>query len=166
MKTYYITPPNTCCLVESPSGSIIYTQNFSGPIEATDDATFEEFLTPEDALARAKEIDPNYDANNILGPLTVTLVSTSDLTPTVIAGNDITMSMEAECPEASVTYLWKDPDYQIIPGATGSSLTLSKVTSQQAGTYTGIGYAQNAIGQSGTAVAQFNLTVVETGTSL
>lgn len=159
MKTYYITPPNTCCLVINLD-SIVYTQNFDGPIEAVDEASFEEFLTPDDALIRAKEIDPSYPADNILGYLTVTLVSTSDLAPVATAGDNVTMSIEVECADSVITYEWKGPDGAIIPDATSSSLTLTKVTSEQAGYYTGIANAENAKGQTGVNGAQFHLSVV------
>ncbi len=159
METYYITPPNTCCLTYNDN-SIIYTQNFSGPIEVVEGGTFEQFLTPDDAAARAKEIDPNYDVNTILGPLAPTVTSTSDLNPTVSKNDDIAFICEIECDGLPITYTWYDSEGQVIPGATTDTYTILEATETDAGQYSCTGTAENAKGQTGINGVLFTLTVL------
>jgi hypothetical protein len=159
MQTFYITPPNTCCLVFNEHG-ITYTQNFDGPIEVVDGSTFEEFLTPDDALVRAKELDPDYPANSILGPLTVTVVDSSDSTPTVSKGDDVTLFCQVECGDLPITYTWYDPEGQIISGATTDTYTILQAKETDAGIYNCGGTAENAKGQTGVDGATFKLTVL------
>ena len=159
MKTYYITSPNTCCLTVAGQ-SITYTQNFNGPVEVVDSGSFEEFLTPDDALARAREIDPSYPANVILGPLTATVTNSSDPNPTVSKNDDVTFLCEIECEGLPITYSWTGADGALIPEANTDTLTLLSVSPEQEGTYTCIGSAENAKGQTGAAGVAFTLTVL------
>jgi hypothetical protein len=166
MQTFYILPPNTCSLTYGES-SFTYTQNFDGPIPASDDCVFEEFLTPNDALIRAKEIDPSFDPSIILGGLFVTFDSVSDPYPVSYEGTDVTFTAEATYDDLTVSYAWFDPNNEAIPGETSSSYTLLNVNQNQAGEYTCIASAENEIGQRGKAPAFFSLTVlsnIPTGT--
>jgi hypothetical protein len=161
MQTFIITPPNTCCLTYQ-TNSIVFVQNWTDPIEVADDVTFEEFLTPDDALARAKGLDPNYDSNIILGPLELTPVSYSDLDPVVSKDDDVTMYIEVTCsdPAATITYTWYDPEGQIIPGATTGTYTILQVKESDAGKYICQVAAENEKGQTGGLGPVFNLTVL------
>jgi hypothetical protein len=159
MNTYFITAPNTCCLVHD-SASVIYTQNYTGPIEVPGTSTFEEFLTPDDALVRAKELDPNYDSNNILGPLDAQVISSSDLEPVVSKNDDIAFICEVECDGLPITYTWTGPNGAVIPGATSDTYTILEATETDAGQYSCIGTAENAKGQTGVNGALFTLTVL------
>jgi hypothetical protein len=159
MQTFYITPPDVCSLAYSEN-NIVYTQYYDGPIEVPDEATVEQFLTPDDALVRAKEIDPNYDANNILGALNAQVISSSDPNPVVFKNEDVTMSCQVECEGLPITYTWTGPDGAVIPGATTDTYTILQAKETDAGRYTCTGSAENAKGQTGTAEVTFTLTVL------
>ena len=64
MKTYQVEPPYVCGLVISPRGFAFV--NIVDPNTYTygkDDTLFEQFLTVEEAIARAKELDPYVDTS-------------------------------------------------------------------------------------------------------
>lgn len=62
MKQFTITPPNKCGLVVTPIG-VVYSDAVGAIIYVKDGATFEEFLTPEEAAVRAKALDPEFDVD-------------------------------------------------------------------------------------------------------
>ena len=158
MKEFTITPPNACGLVILPDG-LVYVSTVGATTFAPDTATFEEFLTADDAAARALELDPSYDVNNIYGPLVLTPVNVSNPTEAAYAGTDLTLHCEYECADATVTYQWKNPGGLIIPSATTSAFTLSNLTEKLDGTYTCEVSASNAKGQTGSATGSFAVTV-------
>jgi hypothetical protein len=158
MKEFTITPPNTCGLVVRPTG-LVYVSTVGAITFAPDDSTFEEFLTADDAAARALELDPSYDVNNIYGPLVLTPVDISNPTEAAYAGTDLTLHCEYECADAEVSYQWLNPGGLVIPSATTSAFTLSNLTEKLDGTYTCVVSASNAKGQTGSATGSFAVTV-------
>lgn len=160
MQTFTVTPPNTCGLSVVGS-SVVYIETAGRTTYAPDAAVFTEYLTPEDALTAALLIDPAYDSNIILGPLTLEPVNVSDSPVSALYGTSPTLNSEYSCtdPTATVTYLWKGPDGVVIGGATSSSYTISNVIPENAGTYTCEVLATKANGQTGSAESQIELTV-------
>ncbi len=158
MKEFTITSPNTCGLVIRPS-IIFYFNTVGSLIGAPDDSTFEEFLTADDAAARAKEIDPGYDVNNIYGALPLTPVNVSDNNQSTYEGANVTLHCEYSCEDASVSYQWTNPGGLVIPGATGPTLTIGNITPIYDGTYTCAVSASNEKGQTGSASGSFKVTV-------
>ena len=158
MKEFTITPPNTCGLVIRPAG-LVYVSTVGAITFAPDDSTFEEFLTQDAAAARAKELDPAYDVNNIYGPLALTPVNISNSNQSAYAGTSLTLNCEYACGDCEVVYEWLNPGGLPIPGATTSSLTLSNLTEKLDGTYTCNATAQNEKGQTGSASGSFKVTV-------
>ena len=158
MKDFTVSPPNTCGLVILPTYTS-YINTVGTVIGAPDDATFEEFLTADDAAARALEIDPNYNTNAIYGPLALTPVNVSDSTQAAYVGDNLTLNCEYECADAEVSYQWKNPGNLNIPNATTSSLSFTNLTERLDGTYTCQVSASNTKGQTGGAGGSFTLTV-------
>jgi hypothetical protein len=158
MKEFTVTSPNTCGLVILPGG-LVYVGTVGAITFAPDTATFEEFLTAEDAAARAVEIDPGYDVNNIYGPLLLTPVNVSNPNEAAYSGTDLTLHCEYECADAGVSYQWLNPGGLVIPSATTSAFTLSNLTEKLDGTYTCAVSASNAKGQTGSATGSFAVTV-------
>jgi hypothetical protein len=158
MKEFTITPPNTCGLVVRPAG-LVYVSTVGATTFAPDDSTFEEFLTADDAAARAKELDPSYDVNNIYGPLALTPVNVSPYEESRYAGDSVTLHCEYACEGAEVAYEWKNPGELVIPGATSSHLTLNNLTEKMDGVYTCNVSASNAKGQTGSTADAFTVTV-------
>lgn len=158
MKEYTVTSPNTCGLVILPTG-IVYISTVGAITFAPDDSTFEEFLTADDAAARAKELDPSYDVNNIYGPLTLTAVNVSTSPVSAYEGATVTLHCEYSCGDNEVVYEWLNPGGLLIPGATGSSLTIGNITPIYDGTYTCQVSASNEKGQTGSASGSFKVTV-------
>ena len=158
MKEFTVTSPNTCGLVILPTGLVFV--NVAGALTfAPDTATFEEFLTADDAAARAVELDPSYDLNNIYGPLALTPVNVSDSNEPAYTGTDLTLHCEYSCEDAEVSYQWLNPGGLVIPSATTSAFTLSNLTEKLDGTYTCAVSASNAKGQIGSATGSFAVTV-------
>jgi hypothetical protein len=158
MKEFTVTPPNTCGLVILPTG-LVFVNTVGAITFAPDAATFEEFLTADDAAARALELDPAYDVNNVYGPLVLTPVEISNPTEAAYAGTDLTLHCEYSCEGAEVSYQWLNPGNLPIPSATTSSLTLGNLTEKLDGTYTCVVSASNAKGQTGSATGSFAVTV-------
>ena len=158
MKEFTITSPNTCGLVVRPAG-LAYVSTVGATTFAPDDSTFEEFLTADDAAARAKELDPSYDVNNIYGALTLTPVEVSSPEQSAYEGATVTLHCEYACEDASVSYEWKNPGGLVIPGATTSQLVIGNITPIYDGTYTCAVSASNAKGQTGSASGSFKVTV-------
>ena len=119
-------------------------------IFASDTATFTEYLTPNDALAAALLLDPSYDPDIILGPLYLTPVNISAGEQTVDLGVTVTLNSEYTCsdPAATLTYSWKDPDGNVIAGATSDSYTTPGITEFTNGVYTSVAVATNSAGQT------------------
>lgn len=161
MKTYTVTSPNTCGLIIY-EGNAVYTGVVGGVSFAPDDSTFEEFLTADDAAARAKELDPAYDVNDIYGPLNLEPVNISNSNQSAYVGDSLTLNCEYSCGDCTVAYEWLNPGGLPIPGATGSSLTLSNLTENLDGTYTCNASASNAKGQTGSSGGSFKVTVYPT----
>lgn len=162
MEALHISLPNTCALVIKGT-NIAYVectpeQNIFPPDGYT---SFEQFVDPGDALARAREIDPEYSANTVLGPLVVTPteVSNPELTPTEGETINLEFVCESSDPEATVSYKWWAPDGKAIAGETEPTLVLSDVTLAMDGRYTCQAEASNAIGQTGSSVMTFTVTV-------
>ena len=158
MHTYTVQPPNTCGLVILPTG-IVYIGTVGANTFAPDDSTFEEFLTQDAAAARAKELDPSYDVNNIYGPLILEPVNISDSTQNAYVGDSLVLNCEYSCGDCTVEYQWLNPGGLPIPGATASSLTLNNLTEKLDGTYTCNASASNEKGQTGSASGSFKVTV-------
>jgi hypothetical protein len=156
-----ISSPNTCALCEFSPTSLLYFDGTELWVEAYDN--FTEYLTPEDAAAAALAIDPSYDVNNILGPLTLEPVNVSESPVTALYGTSVTLNSEYSCTDltATVTYQWSGPDGNPIAGATSSSYTLTDALSFSAGTYTCAVSASNPDGQTGAAGGSFELIVIE-----
>jgi hypothetical protein len=158
MKDFTVSPPNTCGLVILPA-NLVFINAIGAITGAPDDATFEEFLTVDEAAARAVEIDPSYNLNNIYGPLVLTPVNVSDSAQAVYVGDNLVVNCEYECADATVTYQWLNPGNLPIPNATTSSLSFTNLTERLDGTYTCQVSASNAKGQTGSAGGSFTLTV-------
>ena len=158
MHTYTVQPPNTCGLVILPTG-IVYIGTAGANTFAPDDSTFEEFLTADDAAARAVEIDPTYNVNMILGDLTLEPVNISDGNQNAYVGDSLVLNCEYSCGDCVVSYEWLNPGGLPIPGATGSSLTLNNLTEKLDGVYTCNASASNEKGQTGSAGGSFKVTV-------
>lgn len=158
MKTYTITSPNTCALVVRDAG-LAYVGTPDSVTFAPDDSTFEEFLTADEAAARAVEIDPTYNVNNIYGALVLDPVNVSDNNQSAYTGTSLTLNCEYACGDCEVVYQWLNPGGLPIPGATLPSLTLSNLTEKLDGTYTCNASAQNEKGQTGSASGSFKVTV-------
>lgn len=120
---------------------------------------FEQFLTPDDAAKRAKEIDPDYNVNLIYGALTLTPVNVSPSEESTYAGQTVTLECEHACEGAEISYQWLNPGNLVIPGATQSHLTLSNLTERMDGVYTCSVSASNAKGQTGSATGSFKVMV-------
>ena len=158
MKEYTVTSPNTCGLVILPAG-IAYVGTVGAITSTSDDSTFEEFLTQDDAAARAVEIDPSYNVNTIYGRLVLTPVNVSADEISAYEGATVTLHCEYACADATVTYKWLNPGNLPIPGATTSELTIGNITPIYDGTYTCQVSASNAKGQTGSAGGSFKVTV-------
>lgn len=160
MITLTVTPPNTCGLGLFPSGLILYIPEAGGATLAPDGTTLEEFLTPEEALARALEIDPSYNPNNILGPLQVFLSAAYENPVVGYLSQSVTIDSESVCsdPSATLTYAWQSPFGNL--GVTSPSITMENLSESYNGTYTCSVSAVNPQGQTGEATFEFNLTVV------
>jgi hypothetical protein len=158
MKQFTISSPNTCGLVVRSAG-LVYVGTVGAITFAPDDSTFEQFLTADDAAARAKELDPSFDVNLIYGPLTLTPVNVSDGNQSAYVGDSITLNCEYSCGDCVVSYEWLNPGGLAIPGATSSSLTLSNLTEKLDGTYTCNASASNEKGQTGSASGSFTVKV-------
>lgn len=166
MTDLHLTPPNTCALILV--GSTIYyvetspETNIGAPEGYT---SFEQFLTPDDALVRAKEIDPAYNANAILGPLLLDPENVSPAAVSVNEGDTVTLNGDYSCEGATITYQWYIGPTPL-EGATSSSLTLQNVTSKNATNYTCSAQAVNAKGQTGGAGNSVFVNVVPASVSL
>lgn len=158
MKNYTVEPPNTCGLVILPNG-LVYVGVVGADTGAPDYTTFEEFLTQDAAAERAKEIDPSYDVNIILGPLTLIPVNISPPEEPAYVGDTLVLNCEYACGDCEVVYEWLNPGGLPIPGATSSSLTLSNLTEKLDGVYTCNATASNEKGQTGSASGSFKVTV-------
>lgn len=113
--------------------------------------TFEAFETPEEAAARAIEIDPSFDTSGILGPIELTAVNVTESPLQVADGADVTLNAEYSAPgDATITYQWFYKEIEL-SGATSSSISLSNVTEQVAGLYSCKVSAVNSKNQSGLA---------------
>lgn len=162
MDSFTITPPNTCALVFN-GDTVTYVYAPGKEVSPGAGVTgYELFETPDQALARAKEIDPDYNSNIILGDLTLLV---QDYTPSpveVVPGDTTTLECSFTCyndPTATVSYQWLDPKSEAIPGATTSTLTLEKLSDESYGTYVCNVSASNAKGQTGSASGSFKVTV-------
>jgi hypothetical protein len=134
--------------------------DYAGKIwPANDLDQFEQFVTPDEAATRAREIYPEFNTNVIYGPLPLTPVNVSPYEESAYAGDSITLNCEYSCGDCVVSYEWLNPGGLAIPGATSSSLTLSNLTEKLDGVYTCSASASNAKGQTGSASGSFKVTV-------
>jgi hypothetical protein len=159
---YQITPPNTCALLTNDDGSsIVFVEDTSGSKiwPGAGLVNFEEFVTPEEAAARALEINPDYDTSPILGPLSLNAVNVSPSQVSAYEGATVTLHSEYACEGSTVTYKWLNPGGLEIPGAATSELTIGNITPIYDGTYTCQVSASNAKGQTGSAGGSFKVTV-------
>jgi hypothetical protein len=162
MEALHISLPNTCALVIKGT-NIAYVectpeQNIFPPDGYT---SFEQFVDPGDALARAREIDPEYSANTVLGSLVVTPTEVSNPKPAPSEGETVTLEFvcESSDSEAVLSYSWWAPDGKVIAGESEPTLVLSDVTPAMDGRYTCVVSASNAKGQTGSATGSFAVTV-------
>lgn len=159
MKTYTVSPPNICGLVIVPGVQVAYISTVGAVSYSPENSTFEEFLTLDDCAARAKEIDPNYNVNAILGYLTLDPVNVGPSEINAYAGDTVVLNCEYSCGDCVVSYKWTNPGGLEIPGATGPDLTIGNITPIYDGTYTCVASAQNEKGQTGSASGSFKVTV-------
>ena len=162
MTFLQITPPNTCGLLYNGDASIIQYLTSVAPAKifpASELTEFEEFLTPNGALQRARVLNPTWVTNPILGPLSLTPVNVSEPELSAYTGDSLTLNCEYACADATVTYEWINPGGLVIAGATSSSLTLSNLTEKLDGVYTCNVSASNEKGQTGSASGSFKVTV-------
>jgi hypothetical protein len=158
-----LTPPNTCCLLYNSTELEFITylavdyETKIWPGAGKDE--FEQFVTPDEAAARARELYPEFNTNPIYGFLSPVAVNISNPTEAAYAGTDLTLHCEYECADATVTYQWKNPGGLVIPSATTSAFTLSNLTEKLDGTYTCVVSASNNKGQTGSATGSFAVTV-------
>ena len=161
MEYFQITSPNTCAILINSGGAVVYLDSVA-PAKIwppVGHGAFEQFVTPDEAAARAVEIDPGYDVNNIFGPLALTPVNVSPGGDSAYVGQSVTLNCEYSCEGAEVTYEWLNPGNLVIPGATQSHLTLNNLTERMDGVYTCNVSAQNEKGQTGSATGSFKVTI-------
>jgi hypothetical protein len=160
MEILHFTLPNTCGLISCP-GALFYVEGSpeSKIYPPQSYTSFEQFVTKDEAAARAKELDPSYDVNNIYGPLVLTPVNVSTSPVSAYEGANVTLHCEYSCGDNEVVYEWLNPGGLPIPGATGPELTIGNITPIYDGTYTCNVSASNAKGQTGSASGSFKVTV-------
>lgn len=127
--------------------------------------TIEESFTPE-VVALFQPCPEEVEANWIqtsdgtfLPPLSLEPVNVSNRTQSAYTGSSLTLNCEYSCGDCEVVYEWLNPGGLPIPGAIGSSLTLSNLTEKFDGTYTCNVSASNDMGQTGYAFGAFTVDV-------
>jgi hypothetical protein len=158
MKNYTVQTPNTCGLAILPTGvSLIHIAGAN--TGAPDESTFEEFLTLEDAVNRAREIDPSFTTNAVLGSPSLTPLNISNSFQRAHVGSNIVLNCEYSSKECEVTYQWVGLSGLVVPDATSSSLTLEDTTQDSTGTYTCRVNAFNSVGQVSSTSQSFTVEV-------
>ena len=161
---YQITPPNTCGLLFNSDASIIVYNTAVAPGKIWPGAglvNFEQFATSDAALARAKELNPNWDPTPILGRMPLEAVSVSDPQVSAYVGHAVTFTSEYASSEASavIGYEWLNPGGLVIPGADKATLTLSNLSEAESGSYTCNVSAVDGEGRHSGATNVFTLKV-------
>lgn len=140
MDPQQITPPNTCALLYDSlnvAATLIYIEADPASIiyPGDDIDTFEEFLTPQDAVTRALVLDPSYDITNILGPIPYT--ETVSGGGNYAYGDPVSLNYVVSSTLAGIviTYQWTDGDGIALAGETGDTLSLGGASATIEGVY-------------------------------
>lgn len=160
MPSYiHLTPPNTCGLITFEGGfSYVKGQPSTKIWPPAGYTSFEQFETPEQAAIRARELDPAYNVNRILGSLNLTVINKSEQSVFASVGDTVTLECESSCsdPEAEIAYQWlKNEEY--IPEETSSALNFAEIEEGDFASYTCKCSASNSKGQTGQLAVPFTI---------